>query len=42
MIVRVEHEIEAMEAKRLGASDVVPSAQTIANAFVEKVKKTRA
>jgi len=38
VIVRVEHEIEAFEAKRLGASDVVPSAQTIASAIVEKVR----
>ncbi len=38
VIVRVEHEIEAFEARRLGASDVVPSAQTIAHAIVEKVK----
>jgi CPA2 family monovalent cation:H+ antiporter-2 len=38
VIVRVVHEIEAEEAKRLGASDVVPSAQTIADALVDKIK----
>ena len=38
VIARVGHEMEATEVKLLGASDVVPSAQTIANAIINKVK----
>lgn len=38
MIASVGHEIEAVEAKQLGANVAVLSAQTIADALVDKIK----
>jgi len=41
VIALVRHEMEAVEVKRLGASEVVPLAQTIADAIVNKLGKAK-
>lgn len=38
---RAEHEVEAEEVKRLGTSNIVPSAQTIADAVADEIKPKR-